>query len=253
MNGTGLTMEQVQGLADMLDSTNAQSKAAMNRPDTQTVGYSWSETPTPDAVKEGVPKHQVAVNSNPGAIYVPETVKDKQVLPVISKTKEGQKLLEAAAGGVRPKPKGNDIWSTEEIDYAPVLPSTAATQISDSTTASRSAVDKRVAPEYEVLYKQVNTAEDVYLSMDFTRDGSTAMSCDGLAVRVKMPLLSSVKDVELDVEPFVMILRTKDYHLRANLPEKVIAKKGAAQWDATKKVLTVQLTIDPADRKVKVL
>jgi len=294
---SGMTMDQVQGLVGLLDESTA--SGTIQRPESQSTGYSLAETENPEVKKSGYGEanSKVVANSNPGAIFVPDSVKDRQTLPQPSQAKKiVTNTVSALPSQGRKKPKGNDIWTTEEVDMeshiapAPkivqeiqsVLAQTAAAAPAETskpkaeddareskteastaeqsktapatTPAASVSVDRRQSPEYEILYKQTNTAEDTYLSMDFTRDGSTAMSCDQLAVKVQLPLLDKgVADIELDVDTWLMTLRTRDYLLKAPLPEPCVPKKGKAQWDEQKKILTVVLTVDTTDRKVKVM
>lgn len=274
-----LTDEVVDNLSKMLDPKNAQSNMAMKRPASQVVGYSLAETATPgltvshgggggnegdeESTVAGGPKASVA--ATPGGIYVPPSIADKTAgLPVPSVTRAGQALQQVTQ---RPKPKGNDIWASEELETGgsggSAASSTALSGASSasSATAASSATsapaftsgtrDPRVAPEYDLLFKERINSEDVYLGMDFTRDGSSAM-CEGMVVRFKLPKTQKVSDIELEVEKRAVILRTKDYAGRVELPHKVIEQRAAAKWDGEKKVLSVTVTIahDPSEVKL---
>jgi hypothetical protein len=233
-NSVGLDANTISTLTDMLDPTNATSKAAFKRPTSQTVGYSLAETQSSEmdanAAATGAQDSKHSVAATPGAVALP-TALDKS-LPAPS----GSNAARAMAAKAVVKPKGNAIWDDSEVD-----------QHYGSTVGK--AEDKREAPEYEVLYKQSASVEDVYLGADYTRDGSIAGS-EALLVKVMLPKMESSKEIELDVDVYAMHLRTKDYKLRVDLPAKVIEKKGAAKWDNVKKVLAVTLTVDQSGKEV---
>lgn len=215
--------QELQNLATMLDGTNRESKLAYQRPASQTVGYSLAESESKDDRGNVVaPSQNLDVAAaTPASIAVPAS--SDSALPKLSTTKKEPTIA-----------KGNEIWTAEEVA---------------SITAK---VDTRTVPEYEILYKQKIGAEDVYLGMDFTRD-SSLLSCEGLVVRTKLPLTASVRDIEVEVESQVIHVRTKEYKLRADLPETVVEKKGAAKWDPIKHELSVTVTILRTGNEVKVL
>ena len=103
-----------------------------------------------------------------------------------------------------------------------------------------------------MLYKQFLNAEDVYLGVDFTKNGSSAL-CEGVVVKVQLPRVAAANEITLEVEPFILILTSPQYKLRAPLPIKVVEKKAAAKWDAAKKLLSVTLTTDLSEREVKLM
>lgn len=242
MSHGGLSQEQVNSLADLLDPQNGAAKMAFKRPESQSVGYSLSETPSAGATNvESNVGNMGATPANPGAVAIPAAIQAANSgLPTVSGTKAA-KERDAKGGSGANKPKGNDIWDDTEVD-----------RVYGSKLGAGEAKDTRETPEHEVLYRENRTAEDQYLAADFTRDGSAAMA-EQISVKVQLPKQESVKDMELDVEPFTMHLRTPFYVLRAALPAKVVEKKGAAKWDGVNKVLTVTLTVDPATRQVKVI
>lgn len=262
MSDIAFNVDTIKEFARMLDPTVGQANAAMRRPETQSVGYSLAETvdtklrvgETGDEAKPGDASASGASGgpSHPGGIYVPPQPGAATAhLPTPSQSKAGKEAARAraeaggAAGG--PKPKGNAIWDSSEIAAS------AQSATGAPVVRAGAVVDPRETPTFEVLYKQRSGAEDVYLGVDFERDGSVAMTCDELLVRVHLPKLQTSADLELDVSPLVLKLRTKDYVLAANLPEKVVANKGGAKWDAAKKLLQVTLTVDMEGRKMKLM
>lgn len=239
---------EVESLVSMLDKNHG-----FKRPSSQTVGYSNEEPP---AEADGIASSDKKLPTPGSAVYMPSTVIDKTIgLPVPSQTKEGKEIQAKSASVVRPKPKGNDIWSTDEI------PTTAGSMMSaiPTDTSSVSAGGQRgasnggrEAPEYTILYKENLGAEDVYLGVDFTKTGCSAL-CEGLVVKVVMPKTSSVKDITIDVESYMMTLTTPDYLLKASLPIKCVEKKATAKWDAAKRLLSVTLATDLEEKAMRLL
>lgn len=248
---------EVESLTALMDKN-----FGFRRPDTQRVGFSGEVDDVPSAEGhsvglEGDASSELPKAARPGGVHIPATVVNRTLgLPAPSLSKEA-KAMELAKQSMErgPKAKGNDIWAAEEVanisergNVAKVAKPTAAAGASSSGAAAGG----KVEPEHEVLYKQIMSAEDVYLGVDFSKDGSSGLS-DGVVVKVKLPKAESAKHFNLEVQPFVMILETPDYYLRAHLPTKVVEKKANAKWDATKKLLTVSLTADLSDKNVKVI
>ena len=101
--------------------------------------------------------------------------------------------------------------------------------------------DPRKRPEYEILYKQAVTAEDMFIGLS-GRDPSSG-SCEDLVVRITLPGTTG-KQIELDVLPQFLDLRTPVYRLGLHLPHPVDDKSGNAKWDADAGVLAVTLRLN---------
>ncbi|XP_062514857.1 dynein axonemal assembly factor 6-like, partial [Corticium candelabrum] len=99
-------------------------------------------------------------------------------------------------------------------------------------------LDSRPAPEYEYLFQQAVSAEEMFLGMG-SKNTSTA-SCENLLVKIKLPGVK-YSDVQLDVTDTFLDCRTPHHKLGLPLPHQVDSKNGKAQWDESKNVLTVTL------------
>ena len=224
--GSNMTFagDDLQALVNMLgNQRDAGSTTGITRSTAQTHGYSLQESED-----GGLQAPRAA--AGPGGIHVSTYTHDKDILPVATMTRAGREAQKPK------KPTGNSIWGDDEVSDTVVTPTIVG------ATASTRAVDRRKAPEYDILYKDVVGAQDVFLGAQFDKDGSS-FSSDGLVVKVKMPLLESVADVELSVLPMVLTVRSRDYALKVDLPRKCVENSGRAQWDAAKKVLSISLTI----------
>ena len=104
--------------------------------------------------------------------------------------------------------------------------------------------DDRRQPEFEILYKQAITSQDVYLNMGFKDSSSTC--CDALVVRVALPG-SKMRDVNLQVTSNRLLVSDASYKLFLHLPHTVDEAKGKAQWLTDKEVLKLTLPIVRGD------
>ena len=264
----------ISNLANLLDA-NLQHERS--RPAEQGTGYSLSEGTNfyghgPNGADgSGNATGGACKFSSPGGIVLPSTAVDVQIgLPVPSMTKAGKELAQEKAARRNCIPRGDDIWADEEVTDVIVAPSatiTSSTRIAPIPTkesigarasymhgAGGGEAQGRAEPSYEVLLRQKVGTEDIYLGVDFERDGSTAAS-EHVIVKVKLPLCEAgAKEISLDVKPFSMRLETpNDYFVAIPLPVQCIEGKAAAQWDVATRTLTATLDVDPALSKVKVM
>jgi hypothetical protein len=68
--------------------------------------------------------------------------------------------------------------------------------------------DGRPPPAYEFTYKQAVQTTDVYLGLDPMGKDPTSTSCEDLVLTVTLPEASSVQDVDVDLKPTWVIVRT---------------------------------------------
>lgn len=128
----------------------------------------------------------------------------------------------------KPKAKkpvdGNEIWDAATVDDEP-------DEIDDG----------RPQPEYEIIYKQAVSPQDMFLGVDFTRHPGISCS-DALVLQVTLPA-TKLADIELDVRTTYVRVQAPKFKLKAWLPEKVDENKGNAKWDGDKERLLVTLPI----------
>lgn len=98
--------------------------------------------------------------------------------------------------------------------------------------------DPRPEPEYDLIFKQAVSSEDMFLQMG--RKTPATSSCEDIKVKIKLPGVKYA-DVELDVKNKFLDCRTPNHKLGLHLPHPVDSKNGRAQWDADKETLTVTL------------
>lgn len=272
----GISLEHINNLAQMLDPELQKRKEAgegamKDRPSTQRCGYSLSEAVDNTSatnrnymnnnnnnsssgeeindVESQKPKKPSGAPSNPGLISLPPKLAHQQEaaqsgLPVPSQTEQGKELqkkllLENELNGQqkKKKPQGNAIWDVDEVD-----PSFGA------GAGEKEIAPKKITPDYQISYKHNVSAEDRFLGMDFTKDGS-ANTADGVVVKIEMPKQNSAKDIDLDVKEMELSLQSPIYSLKVPLPMKVLTDKGiSAQWDKAKQTLTVTMMADKSKR-----
>lgn len=132
-----------------------------------------------------------------------------------------------------PKPKlplkpfaknSNDIWDqadeVEEIDY-----------------------DPRPAPDYDIIYRQKVSSEDMYLGTGKTPSFGHS---DELVCTVQLESGTSFKNIELICTETTIELLTPTQRLKLVLPNCVNDKAGDAKWDASSMQMIISLPIVPA-------
>lgn len=256
----GINPDQIESLANMLDPElqkrkEAGESAMPERPSTQLCGYSLSEAKDPKKKStivsrygeggDGQDEKPTGAPMNPGFVSLPPKLAHQQEaaqagLPIPSQTQEGKQFAERVLQEQqqkRKKPVGNAIWDEDEVD-----PSFGA------GAGEKEIAPSREIPDYNITFKHNVSAEDRFLGMDFTRDGS-ANTADGVVIKIEMPKQTSAKDIDLDVKEDELSLLSPLYRLKARLPMKVLTTSGiSAQWDKGKKTLTVTMNADKSKR-----
>ncbi|KAH7285411.1 hypothetical protein KP509_33G026900 [Ceratopteris richardii] len=100
----------------------------------------------------------------------------------------------------------------------------------------------RAHTEYDIIYKQDVSPNDVYLQMS-DKDPSS-LSCDIMILRVKLPQTESVSDIQLDVKATHVKLSTNIYFLPLYLPHRIKHERSTAKWDAGMETLLITMPID---------
>ncbi|XP_069129554.1 dynein axonemal assembly factor 6-like [Argopecten irradians] len=121
------------------------------------------------------------------------------------------------------KANTKDIWTEEEIGEGAEF---------------ESLYDPRPQPEYEILYKQAVTSEDMFLQMG-NKNPATA-SCEDMVVKIQLPD-TKISDMTLDVKSKFLDCRTPKLKLGLHLPHPVDHESGKAKWDSDKGELSVTL------------
>lgn len=134
-----------------------------------------------------------------------------------------QKSSQESSKSKDPLTDSKDIWSEAEVPEG---------------AEYDQMYDPRPQPEYDILYSQSVTSEDIFLQMG-NKTPMTA-SCENMTIKIKLPD-SKMSDVELDVKSKFLDCRTPKYKLGLHLPHPVDHKNGKAQWDAKSETLIVNL------------
>ena len=140
----------------------------------------------------------------------------------------------AAVAKAKPAPApavdNNEIWDADAVDAVDDEPD-----------------DGRPQAEYEIVYKQNVSAQDMFLGADFERHPGISCS-DALLLKVMLPE-TKLADIELDVRPTFVRVQAPKFKLKAWLPDKVDEAKGTAKWDGDKSTLLVTMPIVRDDMK----
>jgi len=100
---------------------------------------------------------------------------------------------------------------------------------------------KPVKPVYTIKHSSETDLQDhVYTK------NSPSTRPKQLIIDIQLPLLSSSKGVDLDVQEEHLIVESKDYYLSVDLPYPVDEENGAAKFDKSKRTLAVTLPVKPA-------
>ncbi|CAM9176564.1 unnamed protein product [Chrysoparadoxa australica] len=118
----------------------------------------------------------------------------------------------------------NDIWSSDEVRSA-----------SDTRGP-----ETRPSPEYDIIYKQDVTSEDVFLGTSEKTPGS--QDCTHMVVKVHFPG-SSMEELTLEVTKNKLTAENAELCLDTFLPLPVDDVNGKAQWDNKTEMLQVTLPI----------
>ncbi|XP_076447035.1 dynein axonemal assembly factor 6-like [Babylonia areolata] len=128
-----------------------------------------------------------------------------------------------------PQTKEKETTATKDIWDADEVPEGAEFEILN---------DPRPQPEYEILYKQAVSSEDMFLQMG--NKTPLTSSCEDMVVKIHLPD-TQMADVTLDVKSKFLDCRTPKYLLGLHLPHPVDHKNGKAQWNA--KTHSLQVTL----------
>lgn len=86
----------------------------------------------------------------------------------------------------------NEIWASDELQE----------------DGQDDVDDGRRAPEYEFAYKQAVQTTDAFLGMDPMGKDPTSTSCEDLVLHVTLPEASSAAEVDVDLKPTRVTVRT---------------------------------------------
>jgi hypothetical protein len=89
------------------------------------------------------------------------------------------------------KKKTKDIWDENDVEEG------AEYDTSD---------DPRLQPEYEIIYKQSLSTEEVFLQMGYKNPSSS--SCEDMIVKIQLPGVSKIDEIEINVYDKFLDCRT---------------------------------------------
>ncbi|XP_070554140.1 dynein axonemal assembly factor 6-like [Ptychodera flava] len=133
------------------------------------------------------------------------------------------KQKETQPGPTDKKPETKDIWDEDEVPEG--------AEYEDLN-------DPRPQPEYDIVFKQAITTEDVFLQMG--NKNPTTSACEDMVIKIKLPNTKK-SDMDLNVTDKYLDCRTPKYKLGLHLPHPVDSKNGSAKWDSDKEMLIVTL------------
>ncbi|XP_067947829.1 dynein axonemal assembly factor 6-like [Watersipora subatra] len=100
--------------------------------------------------------------------------------------------------------------------------------------------DTRQRPDYDIIYKQAVSSEDMYLGMG-NKTPATA-SCEDMVINVKLPG-TEFKSMNVDLTDKHLSIRSPKYRLGLHLPHPCDSKLGKAQWLSETHILKITVKL----------
>lgn len=101
-------------------------------------------------------------------------------------------------------------------------------------------LDHRIPPEYNIVYKQTVSPEDIYLPLS-TKTPATKC-CEEICLEIHLTNETvGIDQMELDICETGVDLQTPIYHLSVPFPKRIDPDQGKAEWHHDKKLLTLTL------------
>ncbi|KAM8953683.1 dynein axonemal assembly factor 6 [Pelodytes ibericus] len=113
-------------------------------------------------------------------------------------------------------------------------------EVTEASFGLHDVYDPREQPEYEIIFKQRVSSEDLFLGL--TRKDPSTACCEDMLVRIKLPG-TKASDVSLQVKKKFIDLRTPKYKLGLHLPHAVDAENGKARFVSDTEALEVTLAM----------
>jgi dynein assembly factor 2 len=151
-------------------------------------------------------------------------------------TKLAQKAQEPIAPAL--KTQADDSSTKRKPVIEELLPPVAPA--AEDKTAPRRTV---VSPKYSIVHRGIINDYQKFTNAKEQQGGARP---DALVVRIELPLVESVSQIELDtLEKTLELSVPLMYKLNLDLPFPVVHDKGTAQWEKTKRELVVTLPVVP--------
>ncbi|RNA21862.1 PIH1D3 [Brachionus plicatilis] len=125
------------------------------------------------------------------------------------------------------KKQSKNIWDEDEVEAG------AEYDTSD---------DPRIQPEYDILFKQKLSSEELFLQMG-NKTAATS-SCEDMVIKIKLPGVEKVSEIDINTFEKFLDCRTLNYRLGLHLPHPVNPKTSSAKWDQKNSTLIVTMTMN---------
>lgn len=177
-----------------------------------------------------------------------DTIEEKMNVELDRKNKKFPKMKykgQARPLIIRPKKNEKNKPKNEESDEKLNFPYPPIPEVSKQTGNNATSImpspkeDEPVVPKYSIVHRG-------YFDMtNFTGKSQATSMPKELVVEIELPMAKSASGLDLDIFTQQLVLNSEkpSYHLDIKLPYKVDEDRGKAQFDKTKKILTVTLPI----------
>lgn len=101
-------------------------------------------------------------------------------------------------------------------------------------------LDHRISPDYNIIYKQTVSPEDIYLPISDKTPAT--IHCEEICIEIHLPNETvNIDQMELDVRDTSVDLQTPIYRLNVPFPQQIDPDHGKAEWHEAKKLLMLTL------------
>lgn len=147
-------------------------------------------------------------------------------------TKLAQKAQEPIA--LKTQPEESSTKRKPVIEELPPIAPAAEDKTAPKTVSS---------PKYSIVHRGIINDYQKFTNAKEQQGGARP---DALVIRIQLPLVESVSQIELDtLEKTLELSVPMMYKLNLDLPFPVVHDKGTAQWEKTKRELVVTLPVVP--------
>lgn len=103
-------------------------------------------------------------------------------------------------------------------------------------------LEHRISPDYNIIYKQTVSPEDIYLPLSNKTPATT--SCEEICIEIQLPNETvDYNRMVLDVRDTSVDLQTPIYRLNIPFSQPIDPDHGKAEWNDAKKMLTLTLRL----------
>jgi hypothetical protein len=166
--------------------------------------------------------------------------------------KQQQQQAKRSDAGEESKTQSSKPAATGAGASSDTLKQLSSKPLTSTTPAAAAKSDPRTTPSYQLVHRGFYDISTSGSAGALVGSGSAALLSElaagrpkELVLKVSLPALASVKDVNLDQAERQVLLSSAEYFLLVALPFPVNADRGTAAWSTKNKTLTVTMEVAP--------